>query len=670
MLSKFHAITRLSFLAGLIWLCSNVQVIAHEDAEDHVHQHKHQTTHDSARFVTNRKSQVQLPLPVEEGMFTFVIFGDRTGGPSEGIQVLKQAVKDTNLLEPDLVMTVGDLVEGYNQTDEWLEQMKEYKQVMNNLVCPWFPVAGNHDIYWRGPNKPVGEHETNYEMHFGPLWYAFEHKNCWFIVLFSDEGDPQTEEKTFKKSSAQRMSPEQFQWLKNTLAKTRDAEHVFVFLHHPRWLRGRYGNDWDRVHTMLAANGNVSAVFAGHIHHMRYEGKKDGIEYMTLAKLGGVSVGSVPEAGYLDQFHLVTVRKDQIAMASLPVGEVQDVRKITGKTAIEARQLSRVKPIFDGPMTFSFEESDATYDANFSFTNPTSRPIELTLWIDSEDNRWISQPDHIHQIIKPEQTYDFKFHLSRMGNPGLDQAVRAPEIIINNDYLAEGLRVSLPQKRVSLPLKVTLPASDHEPNHALDLRNSEDYVAVNLTHPSISQGPLTLECWFNAKSFGSRTGLVTKTENSEFGIFVSNGIPSFFIHLNGRYVSVRGSEKLRTDRWHHIAGVYDGSEVRLYVDGKKAAAKPGSGKRKENKLPLLIGADPNRMGVGGSHFDGLIDAVRLSSSAAYHGNVFQPEKKLNTDQDTQLLIDFDKNYGLFFADRSSNRITGHYQGKQPVLVKP
>ena len=52
--------------------------------------------------------------------------------------------------------------------------------------------------------------------------------------------------------------------------------YVFVFLHHPRWLLDRYpGSDWERVHGALQDAGNVKAVFAGHIHRMRYDGTRD-----------------------------------------------------------------------------------------------------------------------------------------------------------------------------------------------------------------------------------------------------------------------------------------------------------------------------------------------------------------------------------------------------------
>ncbi|MCA9287172.1 MAG: hypothetical protein KDA05_01220, partial [Phycisphaerales bacterium] len=106
-----------------------------QDTPDNIghtrHLHRHNQPHetvapDGTRFTTNRHG-APLVLPTEQDAFTFVVFGDRTGGPVEGVSVLADAVRDTNLLEPDLVMTVGDLINGYNQTPEWMEQMREFK---------------------------------------------------------------------------------------------------------------------------------------------------------------------------------------------------------------------------------------------------------------------------------------------------------------------------------------------------------------------------------------------------------------------------------------------------------------------------------------------------------------------------------------------------------------
>ena len=96
---------------------------------------------DERKVHTSRKQARVLPLPKEDGVFHFVIYGDRTGGPPSGLDVLRQAVHDTNLLDPDLVLTVGDLIPGYTSGKTWLKQAKTYRGIMQGLRMPWFPVA-------------------------------------------------------------------------------------------------------------------------------------------------------------------------------------------------------------------------------------------------------------------------------------------------------------------------------------------------------------------------------------------------------------------------------------------------------------------------------------------------------------------------------------------------
>src|SRR5690606_28715696 len=122
----------------------------------------------------------------------------------------------------------------------------------------WFPVPGNHDIYWRGPDRPPREYEENYEKHFGPLWYWFAHKDCGFLVLYSDEGDPSKGPKDFTNPDQQKMSPAQTEWLRQSLAAMNGLNRVFVFLHHPRWIERTYpGSGWNETHAILASAGNV-----------------------------------------------------------------------------------------------------------------------------------------------------------------------------------------------------------------------------------------------------------------------------------------------------------------------------------------------------------------------------------------------------------------------------
>ncbi|MHC4932295.1 MAG: metallophosphoesterase family protein [Planctomycetota bacterium] len=151
--------------------------------------------------------------PADRESFSFVLFGDRTGGRPDGLQVLERAIDAANRLNPDFAMTVGDLVQGYNAGDKWLEQMREYKAVMGRLERPWYPVAGNHDVYGGRKNRKEGN-VALYKKHFGPLWYSFDYKWAHFVVLFSDE------QLSFSNpAKTQNVGPEQLAWLEKEGAR-------------------------------------------------------------------------------------------------------------------------------------------------------------------------------------------------------------------------------------------------------------------------------------------------------------------------------------------------------------------------------------------------------------------------------------------------------------------
>jgi hypothetical protein len=609
------------------------------------HKHPHNPAHATeaptpARFVTTRKSEIALPLPKEDDAFSFVIFGDRTGGPVDGVKVLADAVRDVNLLEPDLVMTVGDLVNGYNDTPKWLEQAREYKEIMSHLLCPWFPASGNHDIYWRGEGKPAGEHESNYEMHFGPLWYAFEHKNCWFIVLYSDEGNPETGEKNFVKPECQRISPAQFEFLKSTLSRAKGADHVFLFLHHPRWLGGNYGDDWNRVHALLKEAGNVAAVFAGHIHRMRYD-PRDGIEYVALATVGGSQSSTVPDAGWLHQYHVVTVRKKQVAMAAFPVGSAMDVREITGDLGDECARFGATPLRLDGLVDFRPDGSVRT-TVRVALSNPTSREADVTVAPDSADSRWLFAPDHHHARLKPGADQVFEFEVRR-GAWGIEETLRPLEFVADAEVLMPGHRYVTPTRRRAVAMSLASVPGPTTPERNMGLRfDGSQAVRVWNDRFELPDGPMTVEARFKASRFTDRMGLVCKTETSEYGLFVSQGKAEFSILLGQRYAALGTTKPVFTlDTWHHFAGVYDGREVRMYVDGALVGSAPASGTRRVNALPLIIGADTDPTGNPVSHFRGVIDGVRVSKAAVYSGERFTAPLRLERTEDTVLLTNMD-----------------------------
>ncbi len=609
---------------------------------------------------TTRKSERLLPLPKEEGAFHFLIYGDRTGGPPEGLEVLKQAVGDSNLLDPDLVMNVGDMVPGYGGAEEWLKDADEYKGIMAGLKMPWFPVAGNHDIYWRGANRPPTEHDEQYEKHFGPLWYWFKHKDTGFLVLYTDEGDPSKGPKDFTKAAQTQMSPTQLAWLKESLAEMKELKNVFIFMHHPRWIERTYkGTNWDTVHQALVAAGNVRAVFAGHIHRLNYGGKKDGIEYFALATTGGGSVGNYPGAGYIHHMNLVTVRPDGYKVSILPVGAVIDPRIYTLERQDDIDKARAVTPQLLSPRIPLDAEGLGAGLVQFRMQNPTTQPLELNLIPDQTNGEWFFAPDHLHTRLEVGETKEFSVTIARI-RKGYERGLTLPVVNVETDYLTEGARVTLPPRKVNFPIgmKTPEPTFFNAPteNQSLTLDGHSAY-RIEMSPTELPDGPFTVEAWVKTTSEQGTAPFVAKTEQSEFALNLANNIPGFHCHLGNKYVSAIAAtdQVIPAGKWTHVAGVFDGQEMRLYVDGKVAATVAASGARSTNVLPMYIGADPDAKSLPTQFFTGSVDEVRLSTNARYREE-FTPAARFSRDDQTLYLFHCDAEIGPFVpSDSAGNR---------------
>ena len=624
---------------------------AHPPGEDAGHRHDEAN---STVFTTRPESHV-LPPTKPDDAFQFAIFGDRTGGVPAGLKVLRQATEDVQLLDPDLVMTVGDLIQGYNQTPQWLEQAAEYREIMDDLPMPWFPVAGNHDIYWRGPGPaPQGHHEASYEQHFGPLWYSFRHKDTGFIVMYSDEGNPTLNLKDFNTPMLQQVSEAQKSFLVDALERLKNANHVFVFLHHPRWIEARYGGSgWENIHEMFREAGNVHAVFAGHIHEMQYGGVQDGIAYYALATTGGHLSADIPGAGYLHHFNLVTVRPQSFLVTAIPVGAVMDPRKFTDEFREQVDLAMSIRPKHQsGDLQIAADGSiDGT--VTYKLNNPCRHEVRLATYLNLDDTGWVTDFDHQHQTLLAGASHSINVTLA---HPDASKSA-IPTLVLQPTLLAEDAAIDLPISDTPMPISLNkVPANfftEPADNRALRVRDEASAVRLDASEFELPLGPFTLEAWIRPSGKSGYQGVIAKTQSSDYAFFFDEGLIDFSVHLGGKYVSTRNADPLPTDRLVHVAGVRDAEELRLYVDGKLVDRTPCRGQRKRNRLPMWIGADPDGRGEASRPFDGWIDEVRLTSRAVYDGPTFQPETRMKRDDDTVLLFHFDRRFGPFLLSESA-----------------
>ncbi len=126
---------------------------------------------------------------------------------------------------------------------------------------------------------------------------------------------------------------------------------------------------------------------------------------------------------------------------------------------------------------------------------------------------------------------------------------------------------------------------------------------------------MTLEAWVRPTSVGGwRTGIVKErgTGGHVYALYPSDGAsPVAENYAFSAYNGARWGSALPVNTWSHLASTYDGTTLRLYVNGEQRAATPVSGAMAATTNPLRIGGHA----AWGEYFAGLIDEVRVYNRA-------------------------------------------------------
>lgn len=84
------------------------------------------------------------------------------------------------------------------------------------------------------------------------------------------------------------------------------------------------------------------------------------------------------------------------------------------------------------------------------------------------------------------------------------------------------------------------------------------------------------------------------------------------------YGGLYGAKSVNDGKWHHVAGVYNGEKMILYVDGEEDVSQPASGPIGTNNEPVYIGENVE---MTGRFWNGLIDDVRVYNYGLSEGQI-------------------------------------------------
>ena len=136
---------------------------------------------------------------------------------------------------------------------------------------------------------------------------------------------------------------------------------------------------------------------------------------------------------------------------------------------------------------------------------------------------------------------------------------------------------------------------------------------------------ITIESWLKGNQLTANSdwkGIVTKG-NSSWRLQATSRANTVYFGADGVSPNgdLYGSRNVNDGRWHHVAAVYDGAYMFLYVDGTLDVSQPATGSISQNSNPACIGANAKAYvpscgcNEPGYFFNGLIDEVSIYNRA-------------------------------------------------------
>ena len=145
---------------------------------------------------------------------------------------------------------------------------------------------------------------------------------------------------------------------------------------------------------------------------------------------------------------------------------------------------------------------------------------------------------------------------------------------------------------------------------------SNDMAVPNNT--SLNPTIISIEAWIKADSWGNNSWenvIVSKdgwaSGNEGYVLRAgANGTLSFNFSGGGTWREVTSPPTMALGKWYHVAGTYDGSTLRVYINGEEVGTTAYSGAITNGTYDLYLGRAAYTLG-GTRYFDGNIDEVRI-----------------------------------------------------------
>ncbi|MCK6650367.1 MAG: LamG domain-containing protein, partial [Bacteroidia bacterium] len=149
---------------------------------------------------------------------------------------------------------------------------------------------------------------------------------------------------------------------------------------------------------------------------------------------------------------------------------------------------------------------------------------------------------------------------------------------------------------------------------------TNDYISIPNESNFDFTSQMTVEAWVKVNTFNIPFQTIISKGSGTWRIqrYASTNFIEFTVNIGGLNKMAIGSRNINDGKWHHIAGVYNGSQVILYVDGTLDSYSSANGNIDQNNYQMSIGEN---LQDAGRYFNGQIDEVRVWNYAQSAGNI-------------------------------------------------
>ena len=262
----------------------------------------------------------------EEDEFSFAFLTDIHLQPERGAEAgFQWAIREVNNLQPDFVITGGDLVmdvlnQSYGRSDSLYNL---YEELSGKFEMPVYNTMGNHENFgWQRNEEGIEQHpeygKAMFEQRIGPRYYSFDHKGWHFIIL----DDVYLKEPGVY---AGRVDDEQMAWIIKDLEEVDINTPIAISVHIPfitsasQISRGSMAANSEGIVINnssevlgLFSEYNLKLVLQGHLHFLEDIYIQNQVHFITGGAVSGKWWANEPDSKPEEGFVMIHVKGEEL----------------------------------------------------------------------------------------------------------------------------------------------------------------------------------------------------------------------------------------------------------------------------------------------------------------------------------------------------------------------